>query len=202
VLGLGIGYSAGALLRAAEARNLIEEEWRLAYAAALSLFTVGVGRLVGSDELVVVFAAGLGFVQAVSSEERTAEEIGQEAINRFFALPMFALLGMTIPWAGWRELGGTGVLLALLLLLLRRPLPLLMIRPLLGELKPLRDALFIGWFGPIAIAALYYAAVAQREYHEPLIWHVVSLVVCVSVVAHGVSGAPLTRLYGRMSGRR
>jgi sodium/hydrogen antiporter len=200
-IGAAIGFGAGWLLRAAEARDLIEEEWRLAYAAALSLLAVGTGRLIGSDELVVVFAAGIAFVQAVSSEERTAEEIGQEAINRFFAFPFFALLGLALPWAGWRALGWTGAAVAVLILLVRRPLALLIIRPLLRDLRPMRDALFVGWFGPIAVAAVYYAAVALREFEEPLIWDVVSLVVCASIVAHGVTGAPLTRLYGASRGK-
>jgi sodium/hydrogen antiporter len=200
-IGAAIGFGAGWLLRAAEAGDLIEEEWRLAYAAALSLLAVGTGRLIGSDELIVVFAAGIAFVQAVSSEERTAEEIGQEAINRFFAFPFFGLLGLALPWAGWRALGWTGAAVAVLILLVRRPLALLIIRPLLRDLRPMRDALFVGWFGPIAVAAVYYAAVAMREFEEPLIWDVVSLVVCASIVAHGVTGAPLTRLYGAAGGK-
>jgi sodium/hydrogen antiporter len=47
------------------------------------------------------------------------------------------------------------------------------------------------------VAALYYAALAELHYELPLIWPLVTLIVCGSVVAHGVSGAPLTRLYGR-----
>jgi sodium/hydrogen antiporter len=197
VIGLAIGYAAGWLLRAAEARDLIEQDWRLAYAAGVSLLTAGLGRIMGSDELVLVFAAGIAFVQVVSSEERTAEEVGQEAINRFFVAPMFALLGATIPWQGWRELGWAGVATVVMLLLVRRPLPLLLLRPLLRDLKPLRAALFVGWFGPMAVAALYYAALVELHYESPLIWPLVTLIVCGSVVAHGVSGAPLTRLYGR-----
>jgi sodium/hydrogen antiporter len=199
-IGAVLGFAAGWLLRVADAHDLIEEEWRLPYAAALSLLAVGIGQLLGSDELMLVFAAGIAFVQVVSSEERTGEEIGQEAINRFFAFPMFALLGATIPWSGWAELGWSGGLLAVALLLLRRPLPLLLIRPLLGDLRPKHDALFIGWFGPIGIAAIYYAALAEGEYELPLIWPVVSLVICASVVAHGVSGAPLTKRYRRIAG--
>jgi hypothetical protein len=49
---------------------------------------------------------------------------------------------------------------------------------------------------------MYYAAMMEHKMGEPLIWEVVSLVACASVVAHGISSAPLTRLYGRISARR
>jgi sodium/hydrogen antiporter len=201
IVGIAIGLASGWLLEKADEHDLIEEEWRLPYAAAVSLLTVGVGRLMGSDELLLVFAAGVAFVQVVTSEERTGEEIGQEAINRFFAFPMFALLGAAIPWAGWAALGWTGVGLAVAVLLLRRPLPLLLVRPLLGELRPVRDALFIGWFGPLGVAAIYYAALVESRFEMPLLWPVVSLIVSASIAAHGISSTPLTRLYGRVSGR-
>jgi sodium/hydrogen antiporter len=197
VVGYGIGWVAGRLLEAAERRDLIEEDWRLVYAAGLSLLTAGLGRVMGSDELVLVFAAGVAFVQVVTSEERSAEEVGQEAINRFFVAPTYALLGLTIPWAGWVELGWDGVAAAVAVLLLRRPVTLLLLRPLLSDLRPLRSTLFVGWFGPIGIAALYYVALAEHHHAMPLAWPLVTLMVFSSAVAHGVTGAPLTRLYGR-----
>lgn len=42
----------------------------------------------------------------------------------------------------------------------------------------------------------------EHRLAEPLVWHVVSLVICASVIAHGASGAPLTRLYGGVAGLR
>ncbi|MDP9314696.1 MAG: cation:proton antiporter [Chloroflexota bacterium] len=196
LFGLVIGYGAGKLLRAAEQRDLIAEDWRLVYTVALALFTVGAGRLIGSDEVLVVFAAGSAFVQVVSAEDRANEEQGQEAVNRFFAIPIFAVLGIAIPWHGWFLLGWGGVLLAAAVMVLRRPPIVLLLRPFLPSVRSSADALFLGWFGPIAVAAIYYAALMEHKLKEPLIWDVVSLVVCTSVVVHGVSATPFTRLYG------
>ena len=158
--------------------------------------------MIGSDEVLVVFAAGAAFAQVVSSSERQNEERGQEAVNRFFAIPIFALLGTAIPWEGWRDLGWSGILLATAILLLRRPPVLLLLRPLLPDIRNVPEALFLGWFGPIAVAALYYASLMEHKLGNPLVWHVVSLVICASVVAHGVTGAPLTRLFGRITGEK
>jgi sodium/hydrogen antiporter len=202
LFGLLIGFAAARLLQAAERRNLIKEDWRLVYTVSVALFAIGAGKLMNSDEVLVVFAAGVAFVQVVSSEDRGAEEKGQEAVNRFFSIPIFALLGTAIPWAGWLALGWSGVLLAIAVLLLRRPAVLLLLRRFLPSLKGNTDALFLGWFGPIAVAAMYYGALAEHRLQDPFIWDVVSLIICASVVAHGVSAAPLTRVYGLATGEK
>jgi NhaP-type Na+/H+ or K+/H+ antiporter len=85
-------------------------------------------------------------------------------------------------------------------LLLRRLPAVLAIRPLLGALRRrAKDVLFLGWFGPIGAAALYYAAFSLRETGIEAAWTVGSLVICASVVVHGITATPLTKLYGRLS---
>ena len=69
--------------------DTIESGWRLVYTVALALFAVGAGRLIESDEVLLVFAAGAMFTQIVSQDDRLNEEHGQEAGNRFFAIPIF-----------------------------------------------------------------------------------------------------------------
>lgn len=198
--GLLLGFLAGKFLQVAEHRGAIEREWRLIYTVALALLAVGAGKLIRSDEVLVVFAAGAMFTQVVSSEDRKNEEQGQEAVNRFFAIPIFVLLGTALPWEGWLALGWSGLAVAAAVLAFRRLPVLLLLRPWLPNGGRVSDALFIGWFGPIAVAAIYYAAMMEHRLGEPLIWHVVTLVICASVVAHGATGAPLTRLYGRIAG--
>ena len=202
LLGLLLGYSAGKLLQAAERRGTIEGDWRLVYTVALALLAVGLGRLIHSDEVLAVFAAGAMFAQVVSGEDRVNEEVGQEAVNRFFAIPIVVLLGTALPWEGWAALGWNGVWLVVAILTLRRPPVILLLRPLLPQLRGTADALFVGWFGPVAVAALYYASLMEHRLGQPLIWDIVTLVICGSIVAHGVTGAPLSRFYGRSAGLR
>ena len=201
VLGLALGYASARLLQAAERRDLIMDDWRLVYTVAMALVAIGVGRLIRSDEVLMVFAAGAAFAQVIGAEDRKDEERGQEAVNRFFSIPIFALLGTAIPWGRWVDLGWEGVLLVAALLLLRRPPVLLLLRPLLPSVKRLDDALYLGWFGPIAVAAIYYGTLMEHRLGEPVVWDVVSLVVCASVLVHGLTAAPLTRLYGRRARR-
>ena len=86
------------------------------------------------------------------------------------------------------------------MLLLRRPPVLLLLSPALRRTLNRSDLAFVGWFGPIGIAAIYYAALAWKHLHDPLVWNCSSAVIFASIAAHGVTAAPLTRLYNASPG--
>ncbi len=83
------------------------------------------------------------------------------------------------------------------MLFLRRLPALLLLRPLLREVGGRRDTLFLGWFGPIGAAALYYATFSVQQGATEEVWIISSLVICASVVVHGLTATPLTKLYGK-----
>ncbi|MDP9476875.1 MAG: cation:proton antiporter [Actinomycetota bacterium] len=197
VFGVLVGYGAGRLLEWAHGRGTMERTSFLAYTLALSLAVLGAAKLVGTDGILAVFVAGLAFDAAVSESDRAEEERVQEAVNRFFILPIFVLLGLTIPWEGWMELGWAGLFLASAVLLLRRLPAVLALKPLLGRVRGTRDALFLGWFGPIGVAALFYATFSVGKAGVEEAWVIGSLIICASILVHGLSATPLTRLYGR-----
>ncbi len=197
VLGALMGYGAGKLLDFARSRGYITQPSYLAYTLALSLAVLGSTRLVATDGILAVFAAGVALNMAVETDDATEEERMQEAVNRFFVLPVFVLLGLALPWGEWADLGWKGPVLAALILLLRRLPWMLALTPLIPRAGGTRDGLFLGWFGPIGVAALFYATLAEQEAGLHEAWVVGSLVISASVLVHGVSAAPLTRLYGR-----
>jgi sodium/hydrogen antiporter len=197
LLGAVMGYAAGRLLGWAEDKGNIEQPSYLAYTLALSLAVLGATKLLGTDGILAVFATGVALNIAVSTEDETQEERMQEAVNRFFVLPVFVLLGLALPWQQWLELGWAGLLLVAAVLLLRRLPAVLAVTPILPQAWSVRDTLFLGWFGPIGVAALFYASLSLREIGAEEAWTVGSLVICASILVHGVTAAPLTRLYGR-----
>jgi sodium/hydrogen antiporter len=201
LFGALLGYVAGRLLTWSEEMGIIERHSFLAYTLALSLLTLGAGSLIGVEGIFAVFVAGLAFDTVVGGSERAEEEGVQEAVNQFFFIPIFALVGLTIPWQAWGELGWTGPLLAAAVLLLRRLPAVLVFAPLVGRLHDQRDALYFGWFGPIGVAALLYAMQAVRQTGQEEVWAITSLLICASVLAHGVTATPLTKLYGKRAAR-
>src|SRR5918994_936392 len=194
-----MGYLAGKTLRWAERKETMERTSLLTISLALSLSVLGVTELLHLNGVLAAFVAGIVFNFAGSSDAKESQEEIQEDISPFFDLPIFVVLGMALPWEGWLELGWRGPLLVVAVLLLRRLPAVMALRPLLGPLRRrAKDVLFLGWFGPIGAAALYYAAFSLRETGIEEAWVVGSLVICASVLVHGVTATPRTKLYGRL----
>ena len=200
VFGASLGWAAAKANKWAEDRQLMGDYSFAVFTVALSLFALGAARLLLMDELVVVFACGLAFNVASGRSEEHEEAHVQESVNRLFTLPAFVLLGLVLPWEEWARLGwGLLAGFALACLLLRR-LPLV---PLLNAFlsRPyaftFRDWAFIGWFGPNGLAAIFYALYAVRHTGHDIIWPFASFVICASILIHGVTAAPFTRLYAR-----
>jgi NhaP-type Na+/H+ or K+/H+ antiporter len=197
VVGALLGYGTGRLLNWSEEKEIIERTSVLAYTVALSLLAVAVVHLMGSDGILAVFVAGLSFDGIVNIKRREESENIQEAVERFFTLPIFLLLGLILPWQDWFQLGWKGLLLVIAILLLRRLPAVLALRPLIKPLHGLSDALFVGWFGPIGIAALFYSHLALGRTGIREVWTISSLLIVASILVHGMTATPLSRLYGK-----
>lgn len=198
LFGALLGYVAGRLLKLAERKKTIERSSFLAYSISLSLTVLGAAKLIGTDGILAVFVAGLALGNVVGGQQRAEEDNVQEAINRFFTLPIFILLGLTIPWQQWWSLGWWNlVLLVVTVLLLRRLPAILLLNRFIKPIKNIPEALFVGWFGPIGVAAIFYAGFSLRRVGVEEVWLVCSLMICASIVAQGLSATPLTKLYGK-----
>jgi sodium/hydrogen antiporter len=111
--------------------------------------------------------------------------------------PRFALLGVTLPWSGWFELELRGLGFAVAALLLRRLPRVLAARSLVGAPR-VADAVWLGRFGPIGGAAVFYLAhLDALGVDDPLVWQAGSLVVALSTALHGTTAAPGREWYHR-----
>lgn len=200
VVGALVGYAAAKLLAFAKRHDIVEKPSLLGYTVATSLFTLGAAELLGADALISVFLAGLVFNLCTERREEHEERHIQEAVAKLFTLPMFVIFGIALPFDEWLRLGWPRLALAVLVLLLRRPPVVGAVLPGLRGALSTRDAAYLGWFGPIGIAAIYYAAYARGHAHDPLIWHAASALIFASILVHGMTAAPFTRLYAARRG--
>lgn len=200
LVGAAIGHLVAVVLHHADRIGWVEEHSLLGLSVALSLGVVTVAKLLGSDGILAAFAAGAAFNLGVDRSEEFEEQNVQEALGKLFNLPIFVVFGAMLPWREWVGLGWAGLGFAIAILFLRRPLALLATGRGLKAGLARRDALFLGWFGPIGVAAIYYALLAEERTRDPVYWHVASLVILVSILAHGVTSAPALAAYRRASG--
>jgi NhaP-type Na+/H+ or K+/H+ antiporter len=201
VFGILLGYSAGTLVIWAERKHLTDKTSFLAFTLTLSLLTLGLTKLFGTDGILAVFAAGLAFNRQVKGKERAEDANVQEAIGQFFVLLAFTFFGLMLPWQDWLKLGWPIWLSVICILLFRRLPPLLLLKKWIPELKANKDVLFLGWFGPVGISAVFYALFIWHLTGFREVWVIASLIIFVSVIVHGTTASPFTHHYRQMSGR-
>ncbi|GGR20113.1 cation:proton antiporter domain-containing protein [Streptomyces roseolus] len=195
-VGVASGWVAGRATRIGERSGAMEPGPLLVFTLLLALLVLGVAGLLGAGGVLAVFVSGLTFNATSSVGERVKEAEADEAVNRFAVLPLFVIFGAMLPWEQWRRLGWQGLLFLIAVLLLRRlPVLLLLKRPLALRW---RDAVFLGWFGPIGVSALLYLTLeAHRLTPDPRLFAAGALAVAGSTLAHGLTSSPGTYIYRR-----
>ncbi|KAL1929677.1 hypothetical protein VTP01DRAFT_1815 [Rhizomucor pusillus] len=200
VIGFVVGYIARKLLKFAEQRNLIDKESFLVYSIALALFLLGGVSLIGSDDLLACFIAGNSFTWDDWFRKETEDAHLMEVIDMLLNLSIFVYIGATMPWSlfGDSSLQMTAwrlVVLAILVLFLRRLPFVIATYKWIPALNNWRQALFTGWFGPIGVGAIFYYTVAienletdgphahARAVVEPIVY----FMVLASVIVHGIT---------------
>lgn len=194
VCGLLAGMALGRAFVYAEKSRFVDQSVLFGTTLALSLLLIGLEELISINGLIAIFFAGRGFDRMARPDAACKEAIIQDATNQFFSVPIFALFGVMIPFDEWQKLGVSGLILTVSILLLRRMPWTLLLKPWLSTLQTRREALIMGWFGPMGAAALYYASFASTRSGTSLPWTLGSLVVTGSILAHGMTTMPISRL--------
>jgi sodium/hydrogen antiporter len=200
LIGVAVGGAGGVALRRAAERGWTTTAFeRLALAALAVIAWYAAGEAGGNGFIAAFVGGGAAGMAAGSLRERVldfAEEEGQLLnLAVFFIFGVFA--AEALGGATWQM-----VAYAVLSLTVIRMLPVAVAVVGLG-LRPATIA-FLGWFGPRGLASIILALVVIEE--EPAlagideIFLVMTVTVLLSVIAHGVSAAPLTRRYAGLSG--
>ena len=204
-IGLAVGAATGPVaawaLRASRRWGGYGEEYVIAVGVGLALLNVAGAELLGGSGILAAFVSALIFSEILHEEAAEPLERMQGAVEKLFILPVFALFGLLLPWDAWAGLGVGGLAFAAWALLLRRP-------PVVGTALAAttatgrRGTAFLGWFGPLGVAAMYYVTFAE-DYHPEdyeTVFAAATLAIAASIVAHRVSATPWVRRYGRRRG--
>jgi NhaP-type Na+/H+ or K+/H+ antiporter len=167
-------------------------------AIALVLLAYGAAELVGGNGFVAAFALGITVGNWRKSER--SQEIYEyvEVEVQILMLLTFLIFGAVLLPPALDGVDGTILLYAVLSLAVVR-----MASVALGfvgsQVRPV-TTLFVGWFGPRGIASiLYIFTVLDTEAlaGKDVIYTAAMITVLLSILAHGVTAAPLANWYGR-----
>ncbi|KAJ4349575.1 uncharacterized protein N0V89_008191 [Didymosphaeria variabile] len=217
VIGIIIGYGSMYAIRFALRRRWIDSESFLLWPMAIGLFTIGVCGLLGTDDLLACFVAGNALnwdgVYLEEAEKRHDE------VNSCFDVILnfggFMYIGAIIPWSEFQMPDVTGIsvgrlfILGFLIMVFRRIPAIFMTYKLMPRcVKDWKEALFMGYFGPIGIGAVFYVehtrhifpkpGEAKTEEEENLVAAMVPVVywlVLFSIIFHGLSIPALDAFY-------
>lgn len=217
IYGFIIGYIGRHGIKWAEKNDLVDRESFLVFYFVLALFCAGSGSILGVDDLLVGFSAGVGFSNDGWFTQKTEESHVSNVIDLLINLAYFVYLGTIIPWEQYNSaaLGLTPwrlVVIAIFVILFRR-IPIMMaLKPFIPDVKTWREALFAGHFGPIGVGAIFVAILARAELETEtttplatitaldesnlplveLVWPIVTFLVISSIIVHGSSIAVFT----------
>ncbi|KAI0900842.1 Sodium/hydrogen exchanger family-domain-containing protein [Annulohypoxylon nitens] len=185
VYGAVIGWIAKELLHYCEEHKFVDRESFLVFAFSLALLTTGTCGMIGSDDILACFIAGNVFTWDDWFRLATVDEWHSFIAND--VIPIYRLIPLGI-----------------LILLLRRLPFILLTYKKIPQIDGLRQAIFMGFFGPIGCSAIFYLYVTLefitslnpdqggtprwdvarlQEDVSVVVWF---MVIC-SVVVHGLS---------------
>jgi NhaP-type Na+/H+ or K+/H+ antiporter len=133
-----------------------------------------------------------------TNTEKVRERVYEfgEAESQAFVLTIFLLFGMILVPMSWMFWDLNTWIYAVLSLTVIRMLPVAL--SLIGAKLQRFDVLFIGWFGPRGIASVLYLLLMIIKIgsngFEPVI-SVIVLTVLLSILLHGLTAVPFSRMY-------
>ncbi|MBY5161811.1 potassium/proton antiporter [Salsipaludibacter albus] len=155
-------------------------------ALAMGGAAYGLAAVLGASGLLAAYACGV-VIAATDVRHRRAVRRFSEGISTAVEIGLFLLLGLQVVPAGLVEVAVPGLLIALGLLLVARPIAVG--ASLAGFRMPIREVGVVAWLGvrgavPIVLAT--YAATAGVPGAQDIL-HLAFFVVAVSLVVHGVT---------------
>jgi NhaP-type Na+/H+ or K+/H+ antiporter len=196
LVGAIVGAVSAWLMNLARKYTVIRREYRSLYGVGILVAAYFAGEIVGGSGFLAVFASGLAMITIDFDLCDCFLEFG-EVISEMTMLLAFLLFGAMLS-----AIIGTVALLpvlglALVTLLIARPVAISLV---LRNAQVSKNArLFIGWFGPRGLSSLLFGLllVTKGVPGSEGLLAAAGIVVIISVIAHGVTAAPLAAWYSR-----
>ncbi|MDA8006862.1 MAG: sodium:proton antiporter [Gammaproteobacteria bacterium] len=195
-VGIAVGYAGAKLLSRADAHGWMSEEGEGIFSLVLAGICFLAAEALQGNGFIAAFLGGLVFGNKL---ERPCKYLFEfvETEGQILTLGSFFIFGaLLLPPAlaafnPWHWLYGA------LSLTVLRMLPIAL--SLAGLHLKMQTKLFLGWFGPRGLASVLFVllVISKTELtHAETLVDIVFITVLLSIFLHGLSAAPLAKLYG------
>jgi len=195
--GVIAGAAAAGVLVLAAGRGLVSRAWLQVVPLAGAGLAFGLAQPVGGSGFIAAFVGGIVFG---GLRRRRGGEVGYliEEGGAILTAVTFIVFGAVLLGPALEDVTWAVVLYAVLSLTVVRMLPVAIAMLATGARKPTVG--FLGWFGPRGLASIVFAILVIEEGglpHDDILLVTVFITIGLSVLAHGLSAAPLAERYAR-----
>ena len=195
--GVAAGLAAAAVVAIGYRRKLIRGSWLQVIPIAGAGLAYGIAAALGGSGFIAAFLAGAIFGGLVPGESEEASRLNEE-IGGVLGGVTFLIFGAVVLSTALKHVSWQIALYAILSLTLVRMLPVAI--AMIGSGANRRTVAFLGWFGPRGLASIVFGVIVVQEARlagVATILVATYLTVGLSVVAHGITAAPLAKRYAR-----
>ena len=197
LMGIVIGWCMSHALDFAQNHDLTDEAAPGVVFLSSAFSAYIASELVGGNGFIAAFVAGMVFGNTYKHDIHFISEF-MEGVGQILTMSAFLVFGALLLPDGLAHITPQAVILAILFLTIIRMVPILL--SLAGTRLSMGEKLFLGWFGPRGLASILFTLIVIDEFdlpNEAELLACVSMTVCFSILAHGLSATPLVRHFGR-----
>jgi NhaP-type Na+/H+ or K+/H+ antiporter len=193
--GVAAGCVAAAVLVVAGRRGYVEGSWSQVVPLAAAGLAFGIADPIGGSGFIAAFVGGFVFG---ALRRRTGGEVTHliEEVGEVFSAVTFIVFGAVLLGPALGDVTWSIALYAVLSLTIVRVVPVSIAMIGTGARRP--TLAFLGWFGPRGLASIVFAVLVLEEGglpHDDLILVTTYVAIGLSVLAHGLTAAPLADRY-------
>jgi sodium/hydrogen antiporter len=195
------GAVAGLALRVALDRRWIERHWAEVVPVLAAAGSFAIADSLGGSGFIAAFVGGAVFGIA-SGRHRDVAAFSEEVGGVLNGVTLI-VFGAAVLGGLWSDIGLREVIYAVLSLTVIRMVPVAI--AMIGSPARRPTVLFLGWFGPRGLASIVFGVIVVEAAdlpHTDDLLVALTVTVALSVMAHGITAAPLASRYAAWQATR
>ena len=200
--GIVLGFAGARLIDEAANAGFMTEPFQGISVLALAFMSFVGAEMIGGNGFIAAFVAGLVFGNTIRHRCQFLGDFMETQGQLLMLITFLVFGGAMLPEAlhglNWHVVG-----YALLSLTVIRMIPAGL--SLIGTGIRFPTILFLGWFGPRGLASILFGLLILEQSGIPHVREILVVTIVTvgfSALLHGVSAAPLARVYGRFAARQ